>query len=266
MTTSLQNVAQPLRVLSLGAGVQSSTVAMMMKHGEIEPAEFAVFADTGAEPVAVYHYLNWLEANRGRPLVRTMQGEGLTRQIEDACAGKSRRASQPPMFTENGGKIMRKCTQDFKIAPIYRAIQARRNKRPVVQIFGISFDEMRRMRTPDRKYIVACEHPLVDKQMTRQDCMRWMVAHGYPIPPRSACVYCPFRCNVEWAKMRDLSPADFAEACRMDALMRDGLPGLKERAYVHRQLVPLAEADLRGDVERGQGLLGFGDCEGLCGV
>jgi len=94
----------------------------------------------------------------------------------------------------------------------------------------------------------------------------WMVAHGYPIPPRSACVYCPFRCNVEWAKMRDLSPADFAEACRMDALMRDGLPGLKERAYVHRQLVPLAEADLRGDVERGQGLLGFGDCEGLCGV
>lgn len=262
----MEQIVQPFRVLSLGAGVQSSTVAMMMKHGEIEKADLAVFADTGAEPVAVYHYLEWLVANMGMPFAKVMQGEGLTRDIEEACAGRKTRASQPPMFTGNGGKIMRKCTQDFKIAPIYREIQARREGRRVVQIFGISFDEMRRMRVPDRGYILRCEHPLVDLQMTRQDCIRWMVKHGYPIPPRSACVYCPYRCNVEWAKMRDLSPVDFAEACRMDELMRDKLPGLKERAFVHRQLVPLRDADLRGDVERGQGLLGFGECEGMCGV
>ena len=35
-----------LRILSLGAGVQSSTIALMMKHGEIEPCDFAIFADT----------------------------------------------------------------------------------------------------------------------------------------------------------------------------------------------------------------------------
>ena len=41
-----------LKVLSLGAGVQSSTLAFMYDLGEIGPMpDFAVFADTMAEPV-----------------------------------------------------------------------------------------------------------------------------------------------------------------------------------------------------------------------
>ena len=36
-----------LRVLSLGAGVQSSTLALMIEKGEIPMVEAAIFADTG---------------------------------------------------------------------------------------------------------------------------------------------------------------------------------------------------------------------------
>jgi hypothetical protein len=37
-----------LRVLSLGAGVQSTTLALMAAHGEIGPMpDCAIFADTG---------------------------------------------------------------------------------------------------------------------------------------------------------------------------------------------------------------------------
>ena len=44
-----------LRVLSLGAGVQSSTLALMASRGEIGPMpDCAIFADTGAEPAKVY--------------------------------------------------------------------------------------------------------------------------------------------------------------------------------------------------------------------
>ena len=51
-----------LNVLSLGAGVQSSTLALMAAHGEIEPMpDCAIFADTGDEPKAVYEWLVWLE-------------------------------------------------------------------------------------------------------------------------------------------------------------------------------------------------------------
>lgn len=52
-----------LRVLSLGAGVQSSTLALMMAAREIETVQAAVFADVGAEPASVYR---WLE-KRGYP-------------------------------------------------------------------------------------------------------------------------------------------------------------------------------------------------------
>ncbi|MEO3434477.1 hypothetical protein [Inquilinus sp. CAU 1745] len=42
-----------LRVLSLGAGVQSTTLALMAAHGEIEPMpDCGIFADTGWEPQA----------------------------------------------------------------------------------------------------------------------------------------------------------------------------------------------------------------------
>ena len=39
-----------LRVLSLGAGVQSSTLALMIEKGEIPMVEAAIFADTGGNP------------------------------------------------------------------------------------------------------------------------------------------------------------------------------------------------------------------------
>ena len=43
------------KVLSLGAGVQSSTLAFMYEYGEIGPMpDFAVFADTMAEPCLLY--------------------------------------------------------------------------------------------------------------------------------------------------------------------------------------------------------------------
>ncbi|GAA5542298.1 MULTISPECIES: hypothetical protein [Brucella] len=52
-----------LRVLSLGAGVQSTMLALMAAHGEIGPMpDCAIFADTGWEPKAVYEHLAWLRS------------------------------------------------------------------------------------------------------------------------------------------------------------------------------------------------------------
>ena len=49
-------------VLNLGAGVQSSCLALMAAMGEVKPMpDFAVFADTQAEPKSVYDWLDWLE-------------------------------------------------------------------------------------------------------------------------------------------------------------------------------------------------------------
>jgi hypothetical protein len=52
-----------LNILSLGAGVQSTTLALMAAHGEIGPMpDCAIFADTQAEPGHVYRHLEWMRS------------------------------------------------------------------------------------------------------------------------------------------------------------------------------------------------------------
>ena len=58
-----QSDRQPIDVISLGAGVQSTTMVLMAAHGELTPMpRAAIFADTGAEPRAVYEHLDWLRS------------------------------------------------------------------------------------------------------------------------------------------------------------------------------------------------------------
>lgn len=47
-------VTPDLRLLSLGAGVQSTTLALLALDGTLPGLDGAVFADTGWEPAAVY--------------------------------------------------------------------------------------------------------------------------------------------------------------------------------------------------------------------
>jgi hypothetical protein len=62
--------------ISLGAGVQSSTLALMAAAGEITPMpEAAVFADTQREPKAVYEWLKWLETQLPFPVLRVTKGD-----------------------------------------------------------------------------------------------------------------------------------------------------------------------------------------------
>ena len=54
-----------MKVLSLGAGVQSSTLLLMACKGEIEKPDVAIFADTGWESATTYNHLKWLTVEAG---------------------------------------------------------------------------------------------------------------------------------------------------------------------------------------------------------
>lgn len=55
-------MTEVLRILSLGAGVQSSTVLLMAARGELEyEIDGAIFSDTQWEPKVVYDWLAFLE-------------------------------------------------------------------------------------------------------------------------------------------------------------------------------------------------------------
>jgi len=266
-----------LRVISLGAGVQSSTLALMAAHGEISPIpDAAIFADTQSEPAAVYRHLEWLESVLPFPVYRVSTGS-LRQSILSAMAGHSRMDARPPFHTARGGMLNRQCTADYKIDPIQRKIREligllprqRGPKTPAVeQWIGISLDEVIRAR-PARKRYVVNRWPLIEARMSRHDCLRWCERHGYPTPPKSACTFCPYHSDAQWRALRDDDPESFADAVAIDQAIRNGIgPRLPNGGgwFVHRSCVPLADVDLSTLADHGQLDLFGNECEGMCGV
>jgi len=280
--------ARVLRVLSLGAGVQSSTCLLMSLAGELPRLDAAVFADTGWEPRAVYEHLGRLEAAAqagGVPIYRVSAGN-----LRHDALDPTHHFASLPLYVrrEDGGRgmIRRQCTREYKLTPIRRQVrrlyeQAGRPPGGVEQWLGISLDETHRMRSSDVRYI-ALRYVLVERRMTRADCQRWLADHGWPGVPRSSCVGCPYHSDQQWRALRDGSPEEWADAVAFDRAIRHGHPAaihkaaLRGKAFLHQSLRPLDQADLApptgvgrpwgGDASADEAD-GFGnDCQGVCGV
>jgi hypothetical protein len=257
--------------ISLGAGVQSTCMALMAAHGEIQPMpDNAVFADTEDEPQEVYDHLAWLMSSNVLPFPVHIVTAG---KLSAALMAGDEEA-RIPCFVGAGGLSKRQCTRNFKIAPLKRAWRALLGVGPRAYVapgsievwVGISTDEAIRKRPSGVKYIVN-RHPLIEKFMSRADCKAWLKAMGYPEPPKSACKHCAFQGNVGWRRRRD-NPADWAEVCAVDRWLR--LPPQVLRfhgdLYLHHSRVPLEDADLsESELPLFGGLFGQ-ECEGMCGV
>ena len=122
------------RALSLGAGVQSSVLALLLSRSHSQLAELgypkpdvAVFADTGWEPDYVYQHLDWLETELDFPLIRVSAGN-LKENFKKALTVSGHRFVDLPLFTMDDGykkgMLRRQCTNHYKINPIYRRIRA----------------------------------------------------------------------------------------------------------------------------------------------
>lgn len=279
-----------INVINLGAGVQSSTMALMAAKGEITPMpDCAIFADTQAEPDSVYEWLDWLEKELPFPVYRVTKGSLTERSLTPAVATSKAKNYEEgeeymkriiPVFGKMpDGEVVaalgRSCTADYKIRPIEKKIEEIANiKRgekdlKVTQWIGISYDEIQRMKE-SRKPWTQLRYPLIELQMHRHHCKQWMKKNGYPEPPRSACYYCPFHSDEEWRRLRNEEPKYFEEAIKFDAEIRELSKkdrAMKMEAYLHRSCKPLDEIDFDSDEDKGQLTWDFmAECEGMCGV
>jgi hypothetical protein len=278
----------------------------MAAHGEIGPMpDCAIFADTGWEPKAVYEHLDWLMSPNVLPFPVRIVSAGNIRDDLVAGANGHRSASIPA-FTRNVtpagtrvpamgegadgkpaeigsrilkedkieiGMIRRQCTTEYKITPIRRAVREmlgiagkRSPKTPIIeQWIGISMDEVIRMKPAMEDWQIH-RWPLIEQRMSRSDCLAWLDKHGYPQPPKSACIGCPYHSDAEWRRLRVTDPEGWADAVDLDHTIRTGLRGIYGEMYLHRSAVPLGQVDLSTDVDRGQLDLWPNECEGMCGL
>ena len=265
-----------LTVISLGAGVQSSTMAIMAAKGDLPMPQAAIFADTKNEPAAVNKYLKYLKSILPYPVYVVSKGD----IMQDMLAAKdTTNFVDAPYFTQNKitgkkGMVMRQCTNVYKIQEIRKKIRelcgvAKGKHFPkdkyVEQWIGISTDEVQRMKPARDKYILN-KHPLIEMNMSRQDCIAWMKKNEFPLPEKSACIICPFHNDAYWQMIKTERQDEFQNAVIFDKKIRNGNAKIKSNLYLHRSCKPLDEIEFNKKEDDKQLDMFNNDCFGVCGV
>jgi hypothetical protein len=257
--------APALRTVSYGGGVQSTALLVLVAQRRIDFPLF-LMANVGddsehpktlayvrevAAPYAAEHgiELRLLDRVKRDGTVETLMG----RMVKPG----SKSLPIPARAGSSGAPMSRTCTVDFKLAVLKRELKRRgaSAETPAVVAIGISTDEIHRAGTRKTRPYEVLTYPLLDLGLSRGDCEAVIARAGLPVPPKSACFFCPFHRPQVWAEQRRDEPDLFARSVALEAhlnVLRDATG--KSRVYLTRFGRPLNEA-----VGSAQDELGFAD-------
>ncbi len=281
-----------LRLISLGAGVQSTAMYLMACLGELTPRpSAAIFADTQAEPPWVIEHVHWLRENYGHIIpIHIVTAGSLERNLYKGEEGRAGFAQIPAFVKQPGGRGMlrRQCTYQYKIKPITKKARELLGLKPrqraagkylVQQWIGISADEAQRAKPSDEEWVHRY-YPLLGgfsprggggygTRWRRGQLIEWMREHGFPETRKSACYFCPFHSDTEWRQIRDDAPDQWKKSVQLDRDLREregmvSRKGLRGIVYLHDSLKPLDQVDI--DLATRQADLWGNECEGHCGI
>lgn len=194
-------------------------------------------------PHARKHGIEFIE------LHATRYGEPVTLYQQLTRPG-SRSIGIPVRMNGSGAPGRRSCTADFKIHVIDRWLREHGAKECGAEVgLGISLDETERVKPnmdPDTVAWKKNVFPLLDevkRAMTRQDCINLIVRAGYPEPPKSACIFCPFHTLARWQEMRQHDPDQFWKAANLEKFLNERRATLGQApVWFTRMLKPLDQA------------------------
>ena len=241
------------QIASLGGGVASTAMILMSLHGDLDPLDYILFADTGAErgtTLATVRKLQAYAAAFDVPL-HIVRNKKLP-DVATNALDPSSKIGDLPYYTHTDGKtkqLGKYCTGEYKREPIRRFIRNELHaeiqssaKNPINLWLGYTVDEATRVKKGNRKWEVR-RFPLIEKRIYRQYCAEYLTEHGWDTVERSACYICPYRRNDEYL---DMPEEEIQKAIEFEK-------GINERGMItetrskntelrlHPSMIPLSE-------------------------
>jgi hypothetical protein len=222
----------PLLIVSWGAGVNSSAMLIGMAERDMRP-DLILFADTGNEKPETYAYqevfASWLyRVGFPTPVcvqyVPTRDGVHY-RTLEENCLTNKTLPSLAFGF--------RGCSEKWKIRPQDKylanwgpAQRAWAVGQKIHHAIGIGVDEAHRARlTEDKKNIYS--YPLIDWDWGREECVEAFGRAELPVPPKSACFFCPASKKHEVLRLKREHPDLYARALQMERNASENMQNVK---------------------------------------
>lgn len=257
-----------MKIILLGLGVQSTCLYLKSSLGQFPRADYAIFSDVGGEAEPTYRYLEfllqWQKKHKGIP-IHVLKVKNLYKDL--LSLKQEQRFTTIPAFTKNAdgsiGMLKRQCTAEYKIVPVDNFIRdsiyllPKRARRPQTDLwYGISTDEIERAAIPQARWKLNI-YPFLCMQVDsygnstglpwgqkidRQGIIQWYKTNGFPVPPKSSCIFCPYQSDEAWEDKKNNNPEDFNAAIKIDEAIRNMTSrGIKSPVYLHRSCRPLKE-------------------------
>lgn len=241
--------------ISYSGGSSSKWLIYAALRGVLpRPPHIAVFfADTGAEHEWTYEDVDRTErecAKEGLPFFRCARHESLTDHLLAIPTGAVTRRDTPPfLILKDGGgmgRVMHRCTREFKIAPMRRAqsewLRSIGQPKRIEKWLGFGADEAHRATKAVGKLDVAWEtldFPAIRLRKTRAEQRADLAGWGVHAPKFSMCIFCPFKTTARW---HDTPESQRAVAIQVDEAIRDcSMLGITDGpVFASTQLRPLS--------------------------
>lgn len=272
-----------LRVFAYGGGVQSTAALALAKQGRIDFRTFLFsnVGDDSEHP-ATLRYVREIAmpfaAASGIELheLRRVKRDGTAETLYGRLTKEGSRSLPIPVRMSNGAPGTRSCTADFKIKVIGKWLKAHGARppkpcrlhakdgsgllldcrdcdqgNPATVGVGISTDEIHRINARKNEPYERLAYPLVGLpssedtglRLRRSDCEQIIRDEGLPVPPKSACYFCPFHRPETWHQQRRGEPELFAKSVALEDLLNDRRDVLgKDHVFLTRFGKPLRVA------------------------
>lgn len=204
-------------MVGYGGGKNSTAMLIgLVERGERPDA--ILFADTGGEKPETYEFIplfsRWLQA-QGFPEIVTVRNAGPVPTLEQDCLTKQ----MLPSIAYG----RRACSEKWKQRPQHRwakqwplAQQAWAAGQYVVKLLGYHDLEFWRGRDLRIDGFYTYRYPLQEWKWGPPECEAAILRAGLPLPPKSACFFCPSSKKSEVSGLAERHPELFQRAVEME--------------------------------------------------